>query len=149
MIQNFADVVFMASKSLNREVNYMDNAQLIELAKEARNFSYAPYSKFHVGACLLTKGGKTYTGCNIENSSYGATNCAERTAVFKAVSEGERTFTKIAILGENNDELTFPCGICLQVLWEFMPEGIVVLEGPDGIVEYQLRDLLPHGFILD
>ncbi len=127
----------------------MDNVQLIELAKEARKFSYAPYSNFHVGACLLTKGGKTYLGCNIENSSYGATNCAERTAVFKAVSEGERTFTKIAIVGENDNELTFPCGICLQVLWEFMPEGIVVLEGPEGIVEYPLRDLLPYGFILD
>ena len=104
----------------------MDNANLIKLAQKAAQNAYAPYSNFKVGAALLCKSGNVYTGCNVENSSYGASNCAERTAVFKAVSEGERDFVKIAIVSER-DGLTFPCGICRQVLSEFMPEGSIVL----------------------
>lgn len=126
----------------------MDNAQLIELAKKAMENAYAPYSNFKVGAALLCQNGKVYTGCNIENSSYGASNCAERTAVFKAVSEGEHNFVKIAIVSSSGD-FTFPCGICRQVLSEFMPEGSIVLcSAENGIEEFTLEELLPYAFKL-
>ena len=126
----------------------MDNAQLIKLAQEAAKKAYAPYSDFKVGAALLCKSGNVYTGCNVENSSYGASNCAERTAVFKAVSEGERDFVKIAIVSEKGG-LTFPCGICRQVLSEFMPNGNIVLYSDEqGIKEFALNELLPYAFKL-
>ena len=126
----------------------MDNAQLIKLAQEAAKKAYAPYSDFKVGAALLCKSGNVYTGCNVENSSYGASNCAERTAVFKAVSEGERDFVKIAIVSEKGG-LTFPCGICRQVLSEFMPNGTIVLYSDEqGIKEFALNELLPYAFKL-
>lgn len=126
----------------------MDNAQLIKLAQEAAKKAYAPYSGFNVGAALLCKSGNVYTGCNVENSSYGASNCAERTAVFKAVSEGEREFVKIAIVSEKGG-LTFPCGICRQVLSEFMPNGRIVLYSDEqGIKEFTLNELLPYAFKL-
>lgn len=126
----------------------MDNRQLIDLAIEAQQKSYSPYSNFKVGACLLASDGTTYLGCNIENASYGATNCAERTAVFKAVSEGETSFEKIAVVGGDLSEFAYPCGICLQVLWEFMPKGTVVLLDKDGIKEFTVKELLPYGFDL-
>ena len=126
----------------------MDNARLIKLAQEAAQKAYAPYSGFNVGAALLCKSGNVYTGCNVENSSYGASNCAERTAVFKAVSEGERDFVKIAIVSEKGG-LTFPCGICRQVLSEFMPNGNIVLYSDEqGIKEFTLNELLPYAFKL-
>ena len=126
----------------------MDNANLIKLAQKAAQNAYAPYSNFRVGAALLCKSGNVYTGCNVENSSYGASNCAERTAVFKAVSEGERDFVKIAIVSER-DGLTFPCGICRQVLSEFMPNGSIVLFSEEkGIKEFALNELLPYAFKL-
>lgn len=126
----------------------MDNANLIKLAQKAAQNAYAPYSNFKVGAALLCKSGNVYTGCNVENSSYGASNCAERTAVFKAVSEGERDFVKIAIVSEKGG-LTFPCGICRQVLSEFMPEGSIVLFSEEkGIKEFALNELLPYAFKL-
>lgn len=126
----------------------MDNANLIKLAQKAAKNAYAPYSNFKVGAALLCKSGNVYTGCNVENSSYGASNCAERTAVFKAVSEGERDFVKIAIVSEK-DGLTFPCGICRQVLSEFMPNGSIVLFSEEkGIKEFALNELLPYAFKL-
>ncbi len=126
----------------------MDNRQLLEEAKKAQRFAYAPYSKFSVGAALLTKSGKVYTGCNVENSSYGAANCAERTAIFKAVSDGEREFEKIAVVSVSND-LTYPCGICRQVMAEFMPKGLIVLENLKGeILTYSCEELLPHSFKL-
>lgn len=126
----------------------MDNTQLIKLAQEAAKKAYAPYSNFKVGAALLCKSGNVYTGCNVENSSYGASNCAERTAVFKAVSEGERDFVKIAIVSEKGG-LTFPCGICRQVLSEFMPNGRIVLYSDEqGIKEFALNELLPYAFKL-
>ncbi len=126
----------------------MDNTQLIKLAQEAAKKAYAPYSGFNVGAALLCKSGNVYTGCNVENSSYGASNCAERTAVFKAVSEGEREFVKIAIVSEKGG-LTFPCGICRQVLSEFMPNGRIVLYSDEqGIKEFTLNELLPYAFKL-
>lgn len=122
------------------------NRELLEKAKEAMQFAYCPYSEFQVGAALLTAGGKLYLGCNIENSSYGATNCAERTAIFKAISEGERQFTKIAIVSSAND-LTYPCGICRQVLAEHMPDGILIFEDAKGnIKEYSMVEILPLAF---
>ncbi len=125
----------------------VENTELIKIAKEAAEHAYAPYSEFYVGAALLTKDGTIFKGCNVENASYGATNCAERTAIFKAVSEGHRSFDKIAVIAQNGST-AFPCGICLQVMQEFMPDGIVILEKDNQMVEYQLKDLLPHGFIL-
>ena len=126
----------------------MDNRQLIEKAKEAMENSYSPYSNFNVGACLLCKDGTIYTGCNIENSSFGATNCAERTAIFKAVSAGKREFLKIAVVGSGED-LTFPCGICRQVMSEFMLDGEVILEDNNREIKvFKVRDLLPYAFSL-
>ncbi|MBR1866310.1 MAG: cytidine deaminase [Lachnospiraceae bacterium] len=125
----------------------MTDEQLMECAKEAAGFSYSPYSNFAVGAALLTEEGTLYTGCNIENASYGATNCAERTAIFKAVSEGNRKLQKIAVAA-GDGSTAYPCGICLQVMLEFMPEGIVILEENGELVRYRLTELLPKGFTL-
>ena len=126
----------------------MDNKALIDMALKAMENAYAPYSGFKVGAVLLCSDKKVYTGCNIENSSYGASNCAERTAIFKAVSEGEREFEKIAIVSSSGD-FTFPCGICRQVLSEFMYDKTVVLfSEKDGIREFKVKDLLPEAFRL-
>ena len=102
----------------------MNNVELINYAKKAMNNAYAPYSNFCVGAALLTDDGTVYTGCNIENSSFGATICAERTAAVKAVSEGHRRFTKIAIVSKAGG-YTYPCGICRQFLSEFSDENMV------------------------
>lgn len=129
----------------------MNEREMIQEAKKAREKSYAPYSRFHVGAYLETKSGKYYAGCNIENSSYGATNCAERTAFFKAVSEGETEFTRIAIVGaaeEGKWESCPPCGICLQVMMEFCnPNTFEIIIGTEENPEtYLLIDLLPKGF---
>ena len=101
--------------------------ELLVKAHEAQEQAYVPYSKFKVGAAVLMKSGKIYTGCNIENASFGATNCAERTAIFKAVSEGEHEIAAIAIVGSHN-EFTYPCGICRQVIAEFMSEGDFIFE---------------------
>ncbi len=126
----------------------MTDRELIEISKKAQEFAYAPHSKFKVGAALLCRDGSVYTGCNIENATYGATNCAERTAVFKAVSEGKRDFTAIAITSSGKD-LTFPCGICRQVLSEFSPEIKVILEDEKGELHtFMLSELLPHSFTL-
>ena len=112
-------------------IRMIDEKELIRAAMQARAASYAPYSGFRVGAAIFTKDNKVYAGCNVENASYGATNCAERTAAFKAVSEGNREFQAIAIVGSAGEEITdyaFPCGVCRQVLREFCnPETMVVL----------------------
>lgn len=126
--------------------------RLIGKALEARERAYAPYSRFRVGAALLTENGKIYTGCNIENAAYGPSNCAERTAFFKAVSEGERSFRAIAVAGageDGNGKFAAPCGICRQVMAEFCrPEEFdVVIANEAG--EYYVRtlgELLPEGF---
>ena len=124
----------------------MTDKELVALAKEAMEHAYVPYSHFKVGAALLAKDGRVFKGCNVENASYGATNCAERTAIFKAVSEGCREFEAIAIVASSGD-LVPPCGICRQVLVEFMPEGKVVLDSEEkGMVTYLVRELLPYGF---
>ena len=133
------------------DVSERKNA-LAAIALEARKMAYTPYSGFRVGAALLTVSGKVYRGCNIENAAYSPTNCAERTAFFKAVSEGEREFAAIAIAGGGGDEpdgVCPPCGVCLQVMVEFCdPESFdVYLVGKDGeTVALKLRELLPYGF---
>ena len=123
---------------------------LMASAVAAREYSYSPYSGYRVGAALLGKSGKLYTGCNVENAGYTPTNCAERTAVFKAVSEGEREFTAIAIVGGLKDKLSevcAPCGVCRQVLAEFCDGDLHVVMGtPDKIVTSTLADLLPLSF---
>ena len=127
----------------------MDDRELINIAEKAMRYAYAPYSKFKVGAAILTNENKVYYGCNIENSSYGGTVCAERIAIFKAVSEGERKISKIAIVSSSND-LTYPCGICRQILAEFMPEGKVILKDKEGgIKSYTVDELMPYRFTLD
>lgn len=124
----------------------MENRELIAKAKKAMENAYAPYSHFQVGAALLAKDGRVFTGCNVENAAYGAAICAERTAVTKAVSEGAREFVKIAIVSSGGD-LTPPCGICRQVLFEFMKEGQVVLwSEKEGEQVFPLLALLPLGF---
>lgn len=128
----------------------MTNGELIALAVEARKQSYSPYSGFRVGAALLGKSGKVYLGCNVENAAYTPTNCAERTAVFKAVSKGEREFSAIAIVGGMGEELSefcAPCGICRQVLAEFCDGDFsVVLGTPKNYKAYTLAELLPFSF---
>ncbi len=117
---------------------------LLSLAREARERSYAPYSRFAVGAALLCADGRVFQGCNVENASFGLTNCAERTAVFKAVSEGETSFTAIAIA--SGGAAPWPCGACRQVLNEFAPDLRVLVTWDGQVREASLRDLLPHGF---
>ena len=128
----------------------MKNFELIKLAIKAREMAYAPYSGFKVGAALLSKSGKVYLGCNVENASYTPTNCAERTAFFKAISEGEREFEKIAIVGGMGDTLSNscpPCGVCRQVIAEFCDGDFgIVLGTPENISEYKLSDILPMAF---
>ena len=124
----------------------MDNKELIAIAHKAKEFAYSPYSNFKVGAALLTSDGKVFTGCNIENGSYGATNCAERTAIFKAVSEGVTDFEKIAIVSSGGD-FTMPCGICLQVMSEFMLDKEVILSNDNGEVKIlKVKEFLPYNF---
>ena len=128
----------------------MTDLKLMELAVEARKNSYAPYSDFHVGAVLLGKSGRVYTGCNVENAGYTPTNCAERTARFKAVSEGEREFTAIAVVGGKGAELAefcAPCGVCRQVLAEFCDGDFRILLGtPEKYSAHTLSELLPYSF---
>ena len=128
----------------------MTDRELILLAVEARKMAYAPYSHHYVGAALLTKSGKVYTGCNVENAAYSPTNCAERTAIFKAVSEGEREFVAISSVGGVGDslsELCAPCGICRQVLAEFSDADMRIVMGtPDKITVSTLGELLPYSF---
>ena len=131
----------------------MNSLDLIKEAKIARERAYAPYSNFKVGAALLTKSGKIYHGCNIENAAYTPSNCGERTAFFRAVYDGEREFDRIAVVGapdgQEADILTAPCGVCRQVMLEFCdPEPFVVImpDGKGGALEVLLKDLVPYGF---
>lgn len=132
----------------------VSNEQLIENAIEARKMAYTPYSKYKVGAALLSSDNKIIKGCNIENAAYGPTNCAERTAFFKAVSEGVKEFSAIAIVGglENETDLfsgyAFPCGVCRQVMREFCDSEfeIVVARSTDDYKVYTLGELLPESF---
>ena len=130
--------------------------EMIRMALEARKNSYVPYSNFRVGACLQTDSGEFYIGCNIENAGYTATNCAERTAFFKAISEGEKEFLKIAIVGgaegTEPEGMCAPCGVCRQVMNEFCDRNnfeIILVDGPDKVKVLRLGELLPYGFSLD
>ncbi|MBQ9015570.1 MAG: cytidine deaminase [Firmicutes bacterium] len=131
----------------------MNDLELYRIAEDARKNAYAPFSGFRVGAALLTEDGKVYTGVNVENSSYGATICAERTAFVKAISEGERSFTAIAISA--GDVPSLPCGICRQFMYEFAPQiriitGPIREDDPEGGLKVQsLEQLLPEGFSLN
>lgn len=128
--------------------------KLVTMAKQAMKNAYAPYSKFKVGAALLCSDGSIYTGCNIENSSFTPTVCAERVALFKAVSEGKREFSAIAVCGGIDGVLTekfcHPCGVCRQVLSEFCREDFKIYAvSEDAVKEYKLSDLLPFSFEID
>ncbi|MBQ9849491.1 MAG: cytidine deaminase [Clostridia bacterium] len=131
----------------------MKNAELINIALKAREKAYSPYSGFAVGAALLCKNGKVFSGCNIENSGYSATNCAERTAIFKAVSEGETEFERIAVVGGNShekipSEYCPPCGICRQVMREFCDADfeIIIAKSESDYKVMTLAELLPMSF---
>ncbi len=123
-----------------------EQKKLIEAAKEVREKAYAPYSKFKVGAAVQTKSGKIFTGCNVESASYGLTVCAERVAIWKAVSEGEKEFSEIAVVADTQ-ELTPPCGVCRQIIWEFCGDVPVIFANLKGDVEtVQMKELLPRAF---
>lgn len=123
----------------------MTYEELLKEAYKATEKSYAPYSDFKVGAALLTKEGKVFTGCNIECASFGGTNCAERTAVFKAVSEGYQEFTAIAVVSAG-ESFTYPCGICRQVLNEFASDIDIVLDNHGEMQVINLKEMLPYSF---
>lgn len=123
----------------------MDTRELIKKALEAQKIAYVPYSKFRVGAALTTEDGEVFSGCNIEVASYSPTICAERTAIFKAVSEGHRRIKSIAIVGDG--DFTYPCGVCRQVIREFGKDAtIIVANSVDEYREYKLDELLPNSF---
>lgn len=123
-----------------------DFEPLIEAAKRARLKSSAPFSNFQVGAAVRTADGKVYTGCNVESASYGLTVCAERVAIWKALSEGERQFTALAVVADT-ETLTPPCGTCRQIIWEFARDATIVFANLNGEVEeFHIADLLPRAF---
>ena len=125
----------------------MMKQELLNAALSARERAYAPYSKFLVGAAVLAKSGKIYTGCNIENASYGLTVCAERNALFSAVGAGERVFTALCVVGDTEAPIS-PCGACRQVMAEFKVPCIILANLKGDVKEYTLEELLPYGFSL-
>lgn len=137
---------------MEMQISQEQKNMLVQSALQARENAYTPYSHYAVGASLLTGSGEVYSGCNIENASYGATNCAERTAFFKAVSEGHREFVAIAIAGGmagcEPEEYAYPCGVCRQVMMEFGTGDfrILVVKSAEDYKEYRLAELLPFGF---
>ena len=123
----------------------MDEKKLIGKALDAREKAYVPYSNFRVGAAILMENGEVYTGCNIEIASYSPTICAERTAIFKAVSEGKRNIKAIAVVGDS--DYTYPCGVCRQVIREFGKDAIIIVaNSEEDYKKYTLNELLPHSF---
>lgn len=127
------------------DLNKLDISKLIKKALEAKERAYVPYSKFKVGAALLTEDGELFTGCNIEVSSYSPTLCAERTAIFKAISEGHKKIKAIAVVGDS--DFTYPCGVCRQVMREFGKDAtIIVANSEEDYRIYKLEELLPHSF---
>ncbi len=127
----------------------MDYQELIQKAIAVKENAYVPYSHFRVGAALLTKSGKVFTGCNVENASYSPTICAESTAIVKAVSEGEREFAAIAVVSDT-DDYTSPCGVCRQRIFEFGSEIEVIMANKNGDYKvYKISELLPEGFNKD
>ena len=132
---------------INKRYVMYDYKLLMDKAKEASKTSYSPFSRFAVGACVLAKSGKIYTGCNVENSSFGMTICAERCAIFKAVSEGEREILAVAIYSPNADDCN-PCGACRQVMYEFQGDDAVeiITENMGQLIIRKLSEYLPYGF---
>ncbi len=138
-------ILSMINMGRDEKQGQVSDETLLQLARKAMERSYAPYSKFQVGACLLSADGRLFTGCNVENASFGLTNCGERTAVFKAVSEGATEFAAIAIAARG--AAPWPCGACRQVLNEFAPDiRVLVTWDEDHTACAKLTDLLPHGF---
>lgn len=124
----------------------MTNEQLIKLAKKARENSYSPYSNYKVGACLLCKNGKTFLGTNVENCAYSPCNCAERSAIFSAISNGEREFEALTIVGSSND-ICYPCGVCRQVILELAKNARIICAENENHYEVKtIYDLLPNAF---
>ena len=124
----------------------MEIKELIKAAEEASKFSYSPYSHYNLGAALLTKSGKVFKGTNVENASYPLTCCAERIAIFKAVSEGEKEFDTI-VIRSNDDSFPYPCGACRQVMAQFSKDLVVyVVNGKNEYEKYTIKELLPHTF---
>lgn len=126
----------------------MDKKELIKRAIEAREKAYCPYSNFKVGAAVLFEDGNIYTGCNVENASFGATNCAERTAIFKGVSEGNKIIKEMALIGDTKN-FTYPCGICRQVISEFAESGsikIYIVKNENEVLEKTLDEIMPGTF---
>lgn len=136
----------MAKKSLPRA----ERERLLQAARTAMNNAYAPYSKFRVGAAILTTAGETFVGCNVENASYGMTNCAERTAIFAAVAElgPEIEIRAVAVINDHGVPCS-PCGACRQVIYEFGPEAVVFFQGKESWKETAITELLPEGFRLE
>jgi homotetrameric cytidine deaminase len=123
-----------------------DTAELLRLARDARKMATAPYSHFKVGAVVRTASGKIYTGCNVENATFSLTICAERLAIFKALSEGDMDFTHVVITADSNG-VCYPCGACRQIISEYAPRAVVVCANLNGTVEiFQAGELLPHAF---
>ena len=150
--ENLAPTLISACKSNGVVVKMkIDYQKLAQAAIDAKAMSYSPYSQFQVGAALLTKDGKIYTGCNVESAAFSPTNCAERTAIFKAVSEGYREFFAIAVAGSPKDadpDYCYPCGVCRQVLREFATDDltVIVVKTVTDYRIHKLGELLPHSF---
>jgi cytidine deaminase len=127
-----------------------EKSRLLQLAREAQGNAYAPYSNFQVGAAVLLENGEVHTGCNVENASYGLTNCAERTAIFSAVAKlgGDKVKIVAVAVVNSHDAPCSPCGACRQVIAEFGPEAILWYQGRDGIIESTMERLLPDCFSL-
>lgn len=124
----------------------MTDKELIKQALKAKENSYSPYSHYKVGAALLTKSGKVYLGTNVENCGYSPSNCAERSAIFSAISNGEREFEKLAVVG-SSDEIAYPCGICRQVIVELLPDAKLICAKDENVYDVlTIKDLLPYAF---
>jgi cytidine deaminase len=125
----------------------LSNTELIELAKQARLFAHAPYSEFKVGAAVLAEDGRVFTGCNIENSTYGLTMCAERVAIFNAVSSGGRDFAKVVVVADHERPAP-PCGCCRQMIWEFSRDDarVILANLQDKVLEFDIKELFPLAF---
>jgi cytidine deaminase len=147
MMQNPGIIVKEKGITERGKVRLEWKKELVKMAMEEKYKAYAPYSKFRVGASVLTENGKIYTGINIENASFGATICAERTAIAKAVSNGDLKIEAVAVASDS-EELIFPCGICIQVLLEFGKEDTIILcsDSKGNFKEYELRELMPYYF---
>jgi cytidine deaminase len=137
----------MQGTSANAVLSAEERSRLVDAARAMLDRAYAPYSKFHVGAAILTQAGHLYTGCNVENASYGVTNCAERTAIFSAVAAEGPTMKLRAVAVLNSQEMACsPCGACRQVMFEFGPKALVIYQGKGTLAEATADQLLPAGF---